>query len=126
MMKILHQMTTYDPDEYSIVFQDTSPVPYLQWHRELQVIWLQEGHGTAIIGNHIQTFKPAEIYIVGTNQPHFFRASNGDHRRIKMVCLYIDHHQAFSNIRSHIPELESLIAFLRMADNGLQVPHQYV
>lgn len=125
-MKILHQMTMYDPDEQSIVFQDTYPVPYLHWHREMQVIWVKEGHGTSIIGNHIQAFKPDEIYIVGANQPHLFKASDDNQRSIRLICLYIDHHKTLSGVQQQVPELGALVDFLQMADNGLQVPDECV
>ncbi|WP_257668107.1 helix-turn-helix domain-containing protein [Parapedobacter tibetensis] len=125
-MKVLHQMTMYDPDEQSIVFQDTYPVPYLHRHREMQFVWVRKGHGNVIIGNHIQSFKPGEIYIVGANQPHLFKAADANQQSIGVLCLYIDHHKTFANVCDQIPEMHGIINFLKETDSGLQVPQRYV
>jgi len=119
-------MTPYEPDEQSIVFQDTYPVPYLHNHRETQIIWVKRGTGNAVIGNHVQPFRPGEIYVVGSNQPHLFEASNGDQESINMLCLYVDHRRIFSGVSGYIPELSVVADFMKEADAGLQVPSDYV
>lgn len=126
MRKPLHQVTMYDPGEYTIVFQDAHPLPYLHWHKELQIIWIKSGIGTALIGTHTQTFQSDEIYIIGSNQPHLFKSFDGNPDQVHTTCLYIDHHQTFSYIQQRIPELGSLVDFLQMADHGLQVPQRFV
>lgn len=125
-MRVLHQMTPYEPDEQSIVFQDTYPVPYLHNHRETQLIWVKRGTGNAVIGNHVQPFRPGEIYLVGSNQPHLFEASNGVQESINMLCLYVDHRRIFSGVSGYIPELSVVADFMKEADAGLQVPPDYV
>jgi len=125
-MRVLHQMTPYEPDEQSIVFQDTYPVPYLHNHRETQLIWVKRGTGNAVIGNHVQPFRPGEIYVVGSNQPHLFEASNGVQESINMLCLYVDHRRIFSGVSGYIPELSVVADFMKEADAGLQVPPDYV
>jgi len=119
-------MTPYEPDEQSIVFQDTYPVPYLHNHRETQLIWVKRGTGNAVIGNHVQPFRPGEIYLVGSNQPHLFEASNGVQESINMLCLYVDHRRIFSGVSGYIPELSVVADFMKEADAGLQVPPDYV
>jgi len=119
-------MTPYEPDEQSIVFQDTYPVPYLHNHRETQLIWVKRGTGNAVIGNHVQPFRPGEIYVVGSNQPHLFEASNGVQESINMLCLYVDHRRIFSGVSGYIPELSVVADFMKEADAGLQVPPDYV
>lgn len=101
-------------------------MPYLHNHREMQIIWVKRGTGNAVIGNHVQPFKPGEIYLVGSNQPHLFEASDGNQESINMLCLYIDHRRAFSGISSYLPELSVVSNFLKEADAGLQVPAAYV
>lgn len=116
----------YEPSERSIVFQDTYPVPYLHWHKEMQIVWILEGSGTLIIGNYIHSFEPGQIFIVGANQPHLFKSANGKQRSIRFLCLYLDHHHVLEGISDKIPELSYLSEFLQMADNGLKVPDHYV
>lgn len=125
-MKVLQQITMYEPSERSIVFQDTYPVPYLHWHKEMQMVWVRAGHGTVIIGNYIRSFRPGQIFIVGANQPHLFKADNGKQRSVHVVCLYVDHHRVFNGIDDKIPELTYLADFLKMADNGLMIPDRFV
>ena len=125
MSRPLQQVTMNDPGEYTIVLQDTCPLPYLHWHKELQIVWVKSGFGTALIGTHTQAFKAGDVYIIGSNQPHLFKSYDGNPDHVKTTCLYIDHHQTFSYLQERIPELGSLVDFLGKADNGLQVPSGY-
>lgn len=124
-LKASQQLTMYDANEQSIVFQNTYPVRYLHWHREMQVVLVQKGQGTVIIGSHIQPFSAGDIYIIGSNQPHLFKSANSRQRSIQLLCLFIDHAKTLSNVPRQIPEMEIVVNFLKMADNGLQVPRQY-
>ncbi len=50
------------------------------WHQhiELELILIQEGFGTAFIGNYVGDFKAGDIFFLGENLPHTFQKANKD------------------------------------------------
>lgn len=44
------------------------------YHEEFQLMYVLEGTGTEIVGDHISTFKPGDVTLIGPNLPHVFRS----------------------------------------------------
>ncbi|WP_214072372.1 helix-turn-helix domain-containing protein [Mucilaginibacter sp. dw_454] len=55
-------------------------VPYVNnhwhYHPEVELIYFREGNGTRFIGDSIQHFQSGDVYLVGTNLPHYWRFDN--------------------------------------------------
>ncbi len=45
----------------------------LHQHPELQITYIRESSGTAVIGGHIGEFHAGDIFVIGSNIPHVFR-----------------------------------------------------
>lgn len=46
---------------------------HLHRHTEIQITWVVNGEGTLIVGNNMQPFNSGDLFVIGANQPHFFR-----------------------------------------------------
>jgi AraC-like DNA-binding protein len=43
------------------------------YHPEIEIIQIRKGEGTHFIGDSIKRFKDGDIFLIGSNLPHFFR-----------------------------------------------------
>jgi AraC-like DNA-binding protein len=43
------------------------------YHPEIEILHIKEGEGTHFIGDSIKRFKAGDIFLIGSNLPHFFR-----------------------------------------------------
>jgi len=43
------------------------------YHPEIEMIQIKQGEGTHFIGDSIKRFKAGDIFLIGSNLPHFFR-----------------------------------------------------
>lgn len=43
------------------------------YHPEIEIIQIKKGEGTHFIGDSIKRFKAGDIFLIGSNLPHFFR-----------------------------------------------------
>lgn len=123
-MKVVNQFINHGLKEQSVVMRTITAADYLHCHKELQITWIIKGEGTLIIGDKLEQFKPNDIYFVGTNQPHFFRPSEGMSGNILILCLYFDPNKLVE-VNTVFSEFESVLSFLELSKNGLKVPKQY-
>ncbi|MDF2189885.1 AraC family transcriptional regulator [Paraflavitalea sp. CAU 1676] len=129
-MKVL-QFTVPMTQRGSVVVQeDNLPYFYNFFHRhtEGQVTLILKGEGTLIAGNYTQPFKAGEIYILGANQPHIFKAApryfeTEVPNSIHAIHLYFDHDRLLSGI-FNMPEFDQIRKFVRASNNGFQLPER--
>lgn len=46
--------------------------PY-HFHPEIEITFIAKSNGTRVLGDHIGSFQPGELYLLGENLPHVFR-----------------------------------------------------
>ncbi|HEY9534584.1 MAG TPA: helix-turn-helix domain-containing protein [Mucilaginibacter sp.] len=55
-------------------------VPYVNnhwhYHPEVELIYFKQGNGTRFIGDSIQHFQSGDVFLLGTNLPHYWRFDN--------------------------------------------------
>jgi AraC-like DNA-binding protein len=130
-MKVL-QFTVPILNEGSVVVQeDILPYFYNYFHRhtEAQVTLILKGEGTLIAGNYTQPFKAGDIYILGPNQPHIFKADPKyfEHIRasnIHAIHIYFNQEQLLAGI-FNLPELDLVRKFMPKTYRGLQLPASF-
>jgi len=130
-MKVL-QFTVPIVQKGSVAVQeDILPYFYNYYHRhaEAQITLIIRGEGTFIAGNYTQPFKPGEIYILGANQPHIFKADpryfeNTSENNIHAIHIYFDQDALLGGILN-LQELESIRKFVLGSTNGFQLPEQF-
>lgn len=127
-MKVL-QFTVPIVDEGSVVVQeDILPYFYNYFHRhaEAQITAILKGKGVLIAGNYTQPFEAGEVYILGANQPHIFKADpeyfeNVKANNIHAIHIYINQ-DLLSKTVLGLREFDQIKKFLPVAAYGLQLP----
>lgn len=64
-------------------------VPY-HFHPELELTGIIDGHGSRIIGDHIEPFAPGDLVLIGADVPHLYAStglSPAGEKRAGSVCL---------------------------------------
>ena len=130
-MKVV-QFTIPVSQEHSIMVQeDKLPHFYnhLHRHNETQLTWIIKGEGTLIAGTCMQRFQSGDIYILGANQPHIFKAApryfeTEVPNSIHAIHIYFDHDKLLSGI-FNMPEFDQIRKFVRASNNGLQLPERF-
>lgn len=46
------------------------------FHSEYEIIYIKQGSGTAFIGNNAQKFKNGDIFLTGSNLPHYLKSDD--------------------------------------------------
>lgn len=127
-MKIV-QFTLPVAKEHSVIVQeDILPHFYnhLHRHNETQITWIIKGEGTLIAGSCMQRFRPGDIYVFGSNQPHILKSDpvyfdKDRKKQVHALTLFVDPKGAFGNVLD-LPEMVNVKKFLELSRVGLQVP----
>lgn len=67
----------------------------LHQHPEIQIMFIETGQGTIIAGDYIGRFRPHDVFIIGSGQPHVFRSDQMYYESpspdaCRCVTLYFD------------------------------------
>ena len=86
------------------------------WHKheECELIIITEGHGTAMIGDHVGDYQTGDVYFIAGNIPHSFRK-----RHHKMIGDAIAVHfktDVFGEAFFRLPEMKHINSFLNRND----------
>ncbi|MGL4631274.1 MAG: AraC family transcriptional regulator [Leadbetterella sp.] len=75
----LFQKLPLSKDSSYIFERYVSPIFETPWHyhEEIEIVTLDHGHGQKIIGNHISEYNSGDLFLFGSNLPHWFRADDG-------------------------------------------------
>lgn len=63
--------------------------PYHQ-HDEYELMVIKKGHGTAFVGDYIGEYQEGDVYLHGSNLPHWFRKNNEKQTGASMVVQFKD------------------------------------
>jgi len=95
----------------------------LHQHPEIQLMLIRESHGTVIAGDYIGRFRPGDLYIIGSNQPHVFRNDEVFFKeKLRAVCIsvYFDE-TTLGTAFWLLPEMKLLRQFIKDSAWGFQV-----
>ena len=90
------------------------------YHPEIEITYIERGTGTVIIGDHIGSFDPGFLCLIGPNLPHIFRHSSPPPQGA--VSEVLQFRCPLSNERSHAfggAEWRSFRKLLERAQQGL-------
>jgi AraC-like DNA-binding protein len=95
----------------------------LHTHSEIQITWINESKGTLVAGDYIGNFRPGQLFVIGSEQPHVFKNDpeyfNGeDGFRAYCISLFI-HKEMFGPQFMQLPEVSSLNRFFEISDRGM-------
>lgn len=72
------------------VFRDSMFYPSMHYHQEIQISYIQSGKGKAIIGYENVSFKPGDIFIIGSEVPHVFKSEKNEDQIAEALSIYIN------------------------------------
>ena len=109
------------------ILNDRGPYFYdtLHYHPTYQLTLILEGMGTFFIADHIERFKPGDIFLIGPDLPHVFRCDNEYYKedsnlQVNGMSAYF-RHDSFGSPFFYLPENIELNALLIDAKRGIKV-----
>lgn len=91
---------------------------FWHFHPELELIYINNGHGKTHIGNHLSYFNNSQLLLIGSNLPH-----NGFTDRLTRngkETLIQFKPQIFGNIFIDLPEMVEIKSLLKRAEKGIK------
>lgn len=110
------------------VQQDVEPYFYDQLHQhpEIQVMWIEEGEGTLIVGDYVGRFQPGEVFVIGGGQPHVFRSDPVYYKEklnARSTSLYFNE-RYFGKELWQSQELASIRELAEVSRHGIQLSRE--
>lgn len=97
----------------------------LHYHPEYQLTLINEGVGTFFIADHIERFKPGDIFLIGPNLPHVFRSDNEYYKKdTSLISDYVAAYFTFNSFGTaffSLPENASIRSLLLEAERGMKL-----
>ncbi|TWR25110.1 helix-turn-helix domain-containing protein [Mucilaginibacter pallidiroseus] len=130
-MKVL-QFTIPVADDKSVIAEQVDlphHYPYLHRHKETQITWIQEGEGTLIAGNHMHSYGPGDIFLLGANMPHLFKSNDEYYLpestlRVKAISIFFNPDGLLS-ATFNLPEMKAIKTFIGQHAQGFKIPSRY-
>lgn len=98
--------------------------PYLHRHKEMQVTWVQQGHGTLVTDNNMHLFQDNDVFVIGANQPHVFKNTASyftESKCVRSLDIFFDPDKVCNSLLN-IPELKHLREFIYKSQAGFKIP----
>ena len=99
------------------------------YHAEIELICFHKGKGTQFVGDHIQSFEPGDIVLVGSDLPHYWRYDAACYEDIASTTPYstvIHFMDSFIGERFlYLPETKPVKDLLDKARRGILIPRPY-
>lgn len=80
------------PSNVNLVVQvDREQIFYdkLHQHAEVQVSYLKEGYGKLLVNDNVLSYRPGDIYIIGSEVPHLFRSEPRGEEVSHMISFFL-------------------------------------
>jgi AraC-like DNA-binding protein len=97
----------------------------IHYHPEHQLTFFIKGEGTSFIGNHVERFKPGDVYFIGKNVPHVSKCDeayyqgNPELEALSISLFFND--ETFGSQFFEIPEMAHIKRLLELASMGIKI-----
>ena len=122
-MKTLLQKIHVEEHQSFACRQYKTPFFETNWHKheDFEIILIEEGHGTAMIGDYIGEFKTGDLFFIAGNLPHWFKK----HHHKLIGCAMVVHfkQEIFGRDFLQLPELLA-VQKLFLKNDGLQITNK--
>ncbi len=88
-------------------------------HKNYELNLISSGAGRRIVGNHISSYVPGDLVLLGPNISHCWEVLDVDKNSAPECIVTHFYENIISSDFFNIPELEELVDLLRKADNGI-------
>ncbi len=110
-------------DENSSFIARTYKTPDFEtpWHQhqEIELVLCNGSHGTVFIGNYIGDYAPGEVYLLGSNLPHWYRKKN--EKMIGSALVVQFREEIFGSALLDLPEFQQIKNLLERSKKGLKL-----
>lgn len=89
----------------------------LHQHVEIQVSYLKEGYGKLLVNDNVFSYRPGDIFIIGSEVPHLFRSEPRGEEVSHMVSFFLTE-DAFGEDFFRKKELKELYPFFAKSKQG--------
>ncbi len=88
-------------------------------HKNFELNYIASGSGRRIVGNHISSYSPGDLVLLGPNISHCWEVLEVDKTADPECIVTHFYENIISSDFFNIPELEEVIELLKMADSGI-------
>jgi AraC-like DNA-binding protein len=126
-MKPKHLIIPNQADHSFSIRKDIVPNINNTWHyhKEIELICFHKGSGTQFVGDHIKSFGPGDIVLVGKDLPHYWRYDTQYHQVKDSDAPYSTVIHFLDNFIGEkflfLPEASPIKALLERAKNGILI-----
>jgi len=97
---------------------------HLHRHNEVQITWVINGEGTLIVGNNMLPFNSGDLFVIGANQPHFFKNDASyfipnNRKSIHSLNIFFNPAGFISQLLA-FPEMSTIKKFVRSSSFGMR------
>lgn len=103
--------------------RDNYPKHHNTWHyhEECELIIINKGTGSLFIGDCIESFSNNDVFLIGSNLPHFWLFHEQNDVIESIDCIVIHFKKDFAGAELFkIPELKDLKHIISQSENGLK------
>ena len=96
--------------------------PY-HFHPELELTYIEHGHGTRVIGGHLAHFESGDLMLIGSNVPHWYNnnPSNSTGKDWARSIVLQFQTNCIGDAAFGIPETRPIRELFERAQNGLDI-----
>ncbi len=88
-------------------------------HRNYELNYIASGSGRRIVGNHISSYTPGDLVLLGPNISHCWEVLDVEEGNDPECIVTHFYENIINSDFFNIPELEEVIELLKMADSGI-------
>lgn len=99
-------------------FNDEEPNgdPVWHYHPEIELVFIQSGHGKRQIGNHISYYTAGDLLLLGPNLPHYGFSNRLTKKNTEIVIHFLPD---FIPLLEKTPELRSIADLIEKSKHGI-------
>jgi len=97
----------------------------LQFHPEIEILYVIHGSGTRFVGDSVDRFGPGELVMIGQNVPHSWYSDEkyrqGNSNLLTEVIFILFKTEIFGEQFWRLPESKSIFKLIQFAQRGLKL-----
>jgi len=97
----------------------------LQFHPDIEILYVVRGTGTRFVGDSIERFGPGDIVIIGENIPHLWYSDEkyfkGNDNPISEVIFILFKKEIFGELFWDMPESKSIHKLIQLFQRGIRL-----
>ena len=91
------------------------------FHPELELTFIEHGHGTRLVGSHLSHFRPGNLTLIGSNVPHYYFSPNDSRGHDWARSIVLQFHLNCLGEAFFKAEMRAVAQLFEKAQNGLNI-----